>query len=86
MENSHFFTELVGFVDSALGAFALWSWGAFQIHCLKLAREYQKAKIEHGHEPVDFVTAFWRMKGTYQSYRISEVHMTFEKPKDEDVK
>ena len=50
-----------------IGSFTLWSWVRFQVHCLKLAREYQKANIEHGHDAVDFVSAFWRMKNTYEA-------------------
>ena len=65
-----------------IGSFTVLSWVHFQVHCLKIARQYQNAKIENGHEPVDFVTAFWRMKKQYQSHRISQVCFKFEKPED----
>jgi hypothetical protein len=69
-----------------IGAFTLWSWVFFQLHCLKLARAYQKAKIEHENVHVDFVTAFWYMKNTYKSHQITEVRFNFEKTEDENVK
>ena len=69
-----------------IGWLNLCSWLKFQVHCLKLARDYQKAKIENGHDPVDFVTAFLQIKITYQSQKISEVRFNFEKPEDENVK
>ena len=69
-----------------IGSFTLWSWVEFQVHCLKLARQYQKAKIEHGHGHIGLVEAFWRMKKHYQNHIVNNVTFTFEKPKDEDVK